>query len=122
MKYNKGRLNDFDAYAYSRPRRGSSRAGSRRRWRTARAGNRRFSRLSARRAHTKPPYKPDLTRETLRPLKRPWRARTVAATPILDSMYLVKASRVRFAGFSAVPRWTWGSVALSLRKERHRVG
>ena len=38
-----------------------------------------FWRLSALRAHTKTPYKTDLLWETLRPLKRPGRARTVAA-------------------------------------------
>jgi hypothetical protein len=46
--------------------------------RSARAGNRRFGTSSALRAHTKAPYKIDLLWKTLRPLKCPGRARTVA--------------------------------------------
>ena len=43
----------------------------------ARAGNHRFGLLSALRAHTKAPYKPDLLWETRRALNCPGRARTV---------------------------------------------
>ena len=44
---------------------------------SARAGNRRFWWVSALRAHTKAPYESELLGETLRPLNRPGRARTV---------------------------------------------
>jgi hypothetical protein len=44
---------------------------------SARAGNHRFSRSSARRAITKPPYKNDLLWKTLRALNRPGMARTL---------------------------------------------
>jgi hypothetical protein len=43
---------------------------------SARAGTRRFRRLSSLRTHKKPPYKPDRLWRTLRPPKRPGRART----------------------------------------------
>jgi hypothetical protein len=46
---------------------------------TARAGNRRFGLPSARRSHTKAPYRIDLLGETLRPPNCPGRARTVPA-------------------------------------------
>ena len=48
----------------------------------AQAGNRRFWPLSALRAHTKAPQKTDLLLETLRPLKRPGRARTSRRSPL----------------------------------------
>ena len=50
---------------------------------SARAGNRRFSPLSARRAHTKSPYKTDLHRKTLRALNSPRAARTVSEAGLL---------------------------------------
>ena len=43
---------------------------------TARAGNRRIWLLSALHVHTKPPYKTDLHKKTLRLLNRPGRVRT----------------------------------------------
>jgi hypothetical protein len=55
--------------------------------RTARAGNRRFFffwLVSALRAHTKAPHKTDALWETLRPLKRPGRARTENAVVLLQ--------------------------------------
>ena len=51
---------------------------------TARAGNRRFRQLSALHTHTKVPYQMDLLGKNIRPLKRPWAARTVGAARAID--------------------------------------
>jgi hypothetical protein len=60
---------------------------------TARAGNRRFVRLSALRAHTKPPCKNDLLWRTLRALNRPRRARTSLGCEVEQCHRLVRGGR-----------------------------
>ena len=71
----------------------------------ARAGNHRFWLLSTPRAHTKAPYKSDLLRETLRSLKRPGRARTVAGRRLeVARAGAAHLARVGSLSFSSPPR------------------
>jgi hypothetical protein len=84
---------------------------------TARAGNRRFSRISARRAHTTPPYKNDLLWRTLTALDRPGVARTVIvyATMTLPLVMPVTATSSALTPpiAAATAALAQGSVALS---------
>jgi hypothetical protein len=62
---------------------------------TAVAGNRRFGPLSALRAHTKAPYRPDSRLETLRALNHPGWARTdVAAEVAVELLELPRPETV----------------------------
>jgi hypothetical protein len=90
---------------------------------TARAGNRQFWRLSAPRAHTKAPYKPDLRRETRRAPNRPGRARTGDALHLLadERLGVLHALRVARAARAGNRRFWWLSALRARTKAPYKT-